>query len=44
MTLKLPIMRNKKNNQLVVFLPRRKLKVKKKRIPKFIEFDNVRLT
>jgi len=44
MGLKLPIMRNKKNNQLVIFLPRKKLKVKKKRVPKFIEFNNIKLT
>lgn len=37
------IVYNKKNNQLYVTLSRKKLNISKKKVPKFINFENIKV-
>lgn len=43
MGIKAKVFKNKANNQLTIILPRKKLKLKKKRVPKFIDIDKVEM-
>ncbi len=42
MGINLKVIRNKKNNQLFVALPRKKLKLNKKKVPKSIDIENIK--
>ena len=42
-TEKFKINHNKKNNQLFIALSRKKLQILKKRVPKFLEAENVKV-